>query len=189
MFLPILQSFNTTTTVEVRSSLPATEIVREMRDAIGRLDPKLPLYGSGSLDQMLGLAFLPSRAAAITLSAFGVLAIMLAATGVYGLVSYAVARRLREIGIRVAIGAQPRQVVQLVLGRTMMLLLVGAAVGFVLALAAGQVLASIVYQASPRDPEVLALVWATTILLGLVASLPPTLRALRVDPLTALRYE
>ena len=71
----------------------------------------------------------------------------------------------------------------------MMLLLAGAAVGFVLALAAGQVLASIVYQASPRDPEVLALVWATTILLGLVASLPPTLRALRVDPLTALRYE
>ncbi|HTS13076.1 MAG TPA: ABC transporter permease [Candidatus Limnocylindrales bacterium] len=189
MFLPILQSFNTTTTVEVRSSLPATEIVREMRDAIGRLDPKLPLYGSGSLDQMLGLAFLPSRAAAITLSAFGVLAIMLAATGVYGLVSYAVARRLREIGIRVAIGAQPRQVVQLVLGRTMMLLLVGAGVGFVLALAAGQVLASIVYQASPRDPEVLALVWATTILLGLIASLPPTRRALRVDPLVALRYE
>ena len=114
---------------------------------------------------------------------------MLAATGVYGLVSYAVARRVREIGIRIAVGAQPRQVLWLVLGRTMTLLLAGCAVGFVLALAAGQVISSIVYGVSPRDPAVLAAVWLMTILLGVLSSWAPTRRALRVDPMMALRHE
>jgi predicted permease len=189
LYFPILQHYNTTTTLTVKSSLPEAQVVREMREAMARLDPEMPLYGTGGLEQMLGLAFLPARAAAIALSAFGVLAIMLAATGIYGLVSYAVARRVREIGIRVAVGAQPHQVLRLVLGRTMVLLLAGCAAGFVLALAAGQVLASVVYQVSPRDPAVLTMVWVTTVFLGVLSSWAPTRRALRVDPMMALRHE
>ncbi|HXJ94304.1 MAG TPA: ABC transporter permease [Terriglobia bacterium] len=189
LFWPILQNHNSTTTLEVRSSLPAAQMVREMRQAVAELDPQLPLYGTGSLNQMLGFAFFPTQAAAIALSAFGVLAIMLAVTGIHGLVSYAVARRVREIGIRVAVGARPSQVLRLVLGRIMTLIAVGSAIGLVLALATGQVLASVVYGASSRDPKTLAAVVATIALLGLVSSWAPTRRALRIDPVRALRCE
>jgi macrolide transport system ATP-binding/permease protein len=189
VFWPILQHYNGTTTIEVRSSLSAAQSVEAMREVATRLDPQLPLYGTGSLNQMLGFAFFPIRAAAITLSAFGVLAIMLAVTGIHGLVSYAVARRVREIGIRVAVGARPAQVLRLVLGRTLVLLATGSVIGLVLALAVGQVLASVVYGASPRDPVILAGVVVTIILLGALSSWAPTRRALRIDPMVALRYE
>ena len=189
VFQPILERYNPTTTLIVKSSVPETQMVPEMRQAIARLDPHLPFFGTGSLEQMLGFAFFPTRAAAVALSAFGVLAIMLAATGIHGLVSYAVARRVREIGIRIAVGARPAQVIRLVLGRLMVLLIVGATLGLALALAAGQVLASIVYQASPRDPEVLAAVILTVALIGLLASWAPMRRALRVEPTVALRVE
>ena len=189
LFWPILQNYNGTTTLEVRSSIPAAVVVREMREAVTRLDPELPLYGTGSLDQMLGFAFFPTHAAAVALSAFGLLAIMLAVTGIHGLVSYAVARRVREIGIRMAVGARPSQVLRLVLGRITVLLAIGSLIGLALALAAGQVLASIVYGASSSDPRILLAVLATIALLGLLSSWAPTRRALRTDPMTALRYE
>jgi predicted permease len=189
VFWSILQSYNSTTTLEVRSSRPAAEMVREIRSAILRLDPELPLYGTGSLDQMLGFAFFPTRAAAIALSAFGVLAMLLAATGVYGLVSYAVSRRTREIGVRMALGARPVQVLRLVLRKTAILLAFGSVIGLILALAIGRVIASIVYQAQPHDPVVILTVGATIALLGLFSSWSPVRRAMRVDPTVALRYE
>jgi predicted permease len=189
VFWPILQNYNSTTTLEVKSSLPAAQIVGEMRQVVARLDPELPLYGTGSLNQMLGFAFFPTHAAAIALSAFGLLAIMLAVTGIHGLVSYAVARRVREIGIRMAVGGRPSQILRLVLGRIAVLLAIGSAIGLVLALAAGQVLASVVYEASPRDPRVLAAVLAAIVFLGSLSSCAPLRRALRIDPMTALRSE
>jgi ABC-type antimicrobial peptide transport system permease subunit len=160
-----------------------------MRQALVGLDPQLPLYGTGSLDQMLGFAFFPTHTAAVSLSAFGVLAVMLAVTGIHGLVSYAVARRVREIGIRMAVGARPPQVLRLVLGRIITLIAIGSVIGVVLALAAGQVLASVVYGASSRDPQILTAVLGTLVLLGLLASWVPTRRALRIDPMAALRHE
>lgn len=189
VFWPILQSYNATTTLEVRSSAPAAQMVAETRRAVQRLDPNLPLYGTGSLNQMLGFAFFPTHAAAVALSAFGVLAIMLAVTGIHGLVSYAVARRVREIGIRVAVGARPAQVLRLVLGRTLALVTIGSAIGLALALAAGEVLASVVYGASARDPVILTGVAITIVLLGGLSSWAPTRRALRIDPMAALRCE
>ena len=189
LFWCILQQFNSTTTVEVRSSLPATQMVNEVRRTVAQFDPRLPMYGTGSLNQMLGFAFLPTHAAAVALSAFGLLAIMLAVTGVYGLVSYSVARRVREIGIRIAVGARPAQVLRLVLGRVVVLLAIGSGLGLVLALAAGQVLASVVYQSSPRDPGILAAALGAMALFGLLSSCSPAYRALRIDPLAALRCE
>jgi ABC-type antimicrobial peptide transport system permease subunit len=189
VFKPILQSYNTTTTLEVRSSLPEARMVGQIRQAMARLDPNLPIYGAGSLEQLLGFAFFPSRAAALVLSAFGLLAVMLAVTGIHGLVSYAVARRVREIGIRMAVGARPVQVLRLVLGRVMLLLAAGSAFGLVLAIAVGRVLASIVYQASPRDPLALAAVLAAIVLLGLLSSWAPARRALRIEPVIALRHD
>lgn len=188
-FRSILQQYNTTNTLLVRSSLPEAQVVEQMRKVMTQLDPHLPLYGTVSLRKMLGFAFFPSHAAAIALSAFGLLAIMLAATGIYGLVSYSVARRVKEIGIRVALGARPIQVVKTVLGRSLVLLLIGGAIGLGLALAAGQVFASIVYHASPHDPLVLAAVIMTLSVIGLLASWVPTRRALRIQPTVALRQE
>jgi len=189
VFWPILQSYNPTTTLEVRSSLPATQMVSEIRRTMAKLDPELPLYGVGGLEQMLGFAFLPTRAAAMALSAFGVLAILLAATGIHGLVAYAVARRTHEIGIRMAIGARPFQILRVILSKTAALLFFGSLIGFAAALAVGRVIASIVYETQPRDPLVMASVWLAIALLGLFASWSPARRATRVDPLVALRYE
>jgi len=164
-------------------------MVEQMRRVMAELDPHLPLYGTGSLRQMLGFAFFPMRAAAIALSGFGLLALMLAATGIHGLVSYGVARRVREIGIRIAVGASPAQVVRLVLGRTAVLLGIGALIGLGLALAVDTVLASIVYEVSPHDPVILMLAAATMGMLGLLSCLAPTIRALRIQPMIALRQE
>ena len=189
VFWPILQSYNSTTTLEVRSSLPAAQMVSEIRRTIAKLDPELPLYGASGLEQMLGFAFLPTRVAAVALSAFGILAIMLAATGIHGLVSYSVSRRTHEIGIRMAVGAQPMQILRVILSRTAVLLLFGSLVGFASALALGQVITSIVYADHPRDPLVMVSVWLAIALLGLFASWSPARRATRVDPMVALRYE
>jgi len=189
LFWSILQNYNSTTTLEVKSTLPPTQMVSEIRRTIARLDPELPLYGAGGLEQMLGFAFLPTRAVAVALSAFGILAIMLAATGIHGLVAYAVSKRTHEIGIRMAIGARPPQILRIILSKTAGLLFFGSLVGFALALAVGQVITSIVYEARPADPLVMLSVWIAIALLGLLASWSPARRATRVDPLVALRYE
>src|SRR5437588_10748482 len=108
---------------------------------------------------MLGFAFLPTRAAAVALSAFGLLAIMLAATGIHGLVAYAVSRRTHELGIRMAIGARPIQILRVILGKTAGLLFFGSLVRCGLALSAGRGMTCIVYESPPRDPIVTCGVW------------------------------
>ena len=189
VFWPMLQVHNSTTTIEVRSPRSATEMISEVRGAIRQLDPELPLYGTGSLEQMLGFAFFPRRVAAIALSAFGVLAMVLAATGIHGLVAYVVSRRTHEIGIRMALGASPAQVLQHVMGKTAALVVLGSFVGLVLAMAMGQVIASVVYGAQLRDPIVMLCVLFTIALLGFFASWSPARRATRIEPTVALRYD
>jgi predicted permease len=189
VFEPILQRYNATTTVAVKSALPSEQIVAAVRQAVAALDPSLPLYGAGPIEQMLGFALFPSQAAAVALSAFGILALVLAATGIHGLVAYAVSRRRREIGIRIAIGAGSRNVLRVVLGRIALLLGIGAAAGLALAVAAGQLLANIVYEVSPRDPLVLGGVAASIVLVGALASWAPARRSLRTQPIDALRAE
>jgi ABC-type antimicrobial peptide transport system permease subunit len=114
---------------------------------------------------------------------------MLAVTGIFGMAAYSVSRRLRELGIRIALGAQRREVLGAALGRAFRLLTFGSIAGLVLGLAATKVLGYIVYQASPRDPLVLAGVVLIMLLLGLVAAWIPAQRALRADPLMLLREE
>jgi ABC-type antimicrobial peptide transport system permease subunit len=114
---------------------------------------------------------------------------MLAITGVFGMASYVVSKRLRELGIRVALGATRRQVLRTSLGRSMRLLAIGSVAGIVLGVLGSSVLSHIVYQATPRDPVVLVGVCLTMLLLGLVASWLPARRALAVDPMILLREE
>jgi ABC-type antimicrobial peptide transport system permease subunit len=177
------------TALLVKSSLPAAETTAAVRRVMTDIDPELSLFGETSVDGMLGLTRLPMRVAGIALGAFGLLAMILSATGLHGLVAYAVARRQREIGIRVAIGATAKNVLTLVLSRVSTLVTIGAAIGVVLALAAAPLLASIVYQASPLDPIVLGGVVVIMVAVGLVSCWGPAKRSLRIDPVLALRAE
>jgi ABC-type antimicrobial peptide transport system permease subunit len=153
---------------------------------LGSLDPSLPLFGVRSVEEMLGFVLFPMRAAAVVLGAFGVLAVMLAATGIHGVVSYAVARRRREIAIRVAVGATRRSIMQLVLRRVAALVALGTLFGLPLALATRELLGTIVFGGPVNDLATLAGVALIVGLVGFVASWLPARRALGLAPAAAL---
>jgi ABC-type antimicrobial peptide transport system permease subunit len=127
--------------------------------------------------------------ATVALGVLGLLGAMLAITGVFGMASYIVSKRLRELGIRVALGANQRKVLGAALGRALRLLAIGSAAGMILGLLATRVLASIVYEATPKDPMVLAGVVLTMMGVGIVAAWIPARQALAVDPIILLREE
>ena len=127
--------------------------------------------------------------ATISLGVMGLMGAVLAITGIFGMAAYSVSKRLRELGIRIALGAQRKQVLEAALGRALRLLAFGSAAGLVLGVLASRVLAYIVYQATPRDPLVLACVVLAMLLLGLLATWIPAQRALSVNPLILLREE
>jgi len=189
IFWPILQHYGSTTVIIARSPLPSDQLVRMLRDAVRDLDPALPFYEADSLDDSLSYPLFPAHVAASMLGAFGVLAIALAATGVYGVMAYAVARRRREIGIRMAIGATQRQVMSMVLRRTVILLAIGASLGAVAALIAGDLLSPILYNVSPKDPAAFALAVVLMAAVALAAAWLPALDAARIEPSSALREE
>lgn len=189
LFWPGSQRYNPTTTIVVKSRRPAAEMLRQMRQLIATIDPRIPMYGAGTLESMLGFALVPMHAAAVALSAFGFLALILAVTGIHGLVAYSVARRTRELGIRIAIGARSTEVLRLILGRLAVLVALGLGVGVVLALAAGQALSAVIYGVSARDPGLLLVVVGLLMVAAGISSWRPARRALRTDPMAALRYE
>jgi ABC-type antimicrobial peptide transport system permease subunit len=127
--------------------------------------------------------------ATVSLGVMGVMGAMLSITGIFGMAAYSVSKRLRELGIRIALGAQRRELLQAALGRAFKLLAFGSTVGLILGVLASRVLAFIVYQATPRDPLVLGSVVLAMLLLGLLATWIPAQRALSVDPLILLREE
>jgi len=187
LFLPILQVKNSSTVLLIRSLRPGTEMVPAVRQAVNEFDPSIPIFGVRSWAEALAIALFPARAATIALGIFGVLALMLALTGVFGLASYTVSKRLRELGIRVALGAHRPDVMRAALGRTALLLTVGSAAGLLLGIVATRVLAMIVYQASALDPVVLLGVLAIMTLVGIVSASVPATRAVTVNPAKLLR--
>lgn len=189
IFEPELQGYDEATVVVVRSALPDAEMGRQLRQVVASIDPQLPVYAAGSVRQMVDLAYLPARAATVSLGAFGALALMLAVTGIYGLAAYAVSRRMREIGIRVAVGARGWQVLRALMGRLGVMLTLGSAAGLALGIASAQVLSAIVYQASPRDPWVLGGVVGTMLAVAVLSAWIPARRALAVDPIRSLRHD
>jgi predicted permease len=189
IFEPMAQRWSQDQTVIARSPMPETETVRLMRRAALELDPTLTVFADGSLTSALGLALFPARMAAVVLGAFGALAVILAATGVYGIMAYAVSRRTREIGIRMALGAAPSQVARVVLMRTAKLLAAGTAVGFAIAFAAGQFFSVILYGISAHDPLTYFCAITLMAMVAFVACWVPARRAIHVDPLTALRMD
>jgi predicted permease len=188
MFFPVEQNADSDTSLVVRSRLSTAEIVPELRRRLTQVDPNLP-FSFHSWPDALALVLFPSRVATASLGVMGLLAAMLAVTGVFGMAMYSVSKRIKEFGIRVAMGAQAIQVMRSALGRPLVVLLLGSASGLLLGVIASQLLAQIVYEATPRDPLVLAGVMITMALLGMVATWVPAQRALEIDPAELLREE
>ena len=189
VFEPYAQAWTSEVTIVARSPLPEVQVVGMLRRAVAGLDPGIAIYGAGSLTEQLGLVLFPARIAATVLGAFGLLAVVLAATGVYGVMAYAVSRRTREIGIRMALGAKPGQVVRVVFAHTALLLAVGTGAGLALSLAAGGLFSQILYGVSATDPATYAAAIALMAVVAGGACWLPARRAMTVDPVNALRTE
>jgi predicted permease len=188
IFLPILQSPSAQTCLVVRANGDPQQLGTAIKNTITQLDRGLP-FTVRTWNQELESALFPSRMATMSLGVLGVMGAMLSITGIFGMAAYSVSKRKRELGIRMALGAQRKEVLQAALGRAFKLLAVGSAAGLLLGILASRVLAFIVYQATPRDPLVLAGVVLAMSLLGLLATWIPAQRALSLDPLILLREE
>jgi predicted permease len=188
MFLPFLQSPASTSDLVVRSHRDPQELSAAIRAKLREMDEGLPV-DTGTWSSFLDVALFPSRVATMALGVMGMIGAMLSITGIFGMAAYSVSKRLRELGLRVALGAQRKEVLHAALGRAVTLLAVGSVAGLVFGILATRVLAFIVYQATPRDPLVLTGVVVAMSFLGLVATWIPARRALSVDPMVLLREE
>jgi predicted permease len=188
MFFSFLQLPSPGTFLVVRSERDPGEMATALERALHGLDPGLPIVVR-TWNQEMSSALFAARVATVALGVLGMLGAMLAVTGIFGMASYTVSKRLRELGIRLALGAQRQQVLRAALGRAFVLLSVGSAAGLLLGVLSSKVLSYIVYQAVPRDPLVLCGVLLTMLMLGLVAAWIPARKALAVDPIILLREE
>jgi predicted permease len=188
MFLPILQSPSSDTWLVVRSNREAQQLGEAIKTRLRDLDAGLPLLME-TWDQAMRLALFGPNMATLSLGVLGAMGAMLSVTGIFGMAAYSVSKRKKELGIRMALGAQRKEVLQAALGRAIRLLAFGSAAGLLLGILASRVLASIVYSATPRDPVVLAGVVLAMMLVGLLATWIPAQRALSVDPLILLHED
>jgi ABC-type antimicrobial peptide transport system permease subunit len=185
----LLQSYDPRMTLVVRTTGEPQSVAAVVREQIHALDANLPIADVKTLRDQLDLSLFPSRVAAWTLGGFGVLALLLAAIGIYGVVSYSIAQRTREIGVRMALGAREKDVLRMVLGEGFLVIAIGLALGLLLAVAATRVIAGFLYGVGATDPITFVTVPLVLGLIALAASYIPARRATKVDPLTALRYE
>ncbi len=186
MFLPIAQSPSSETYLIVRSDREPGQLASALRRTLAEVDPGLP-SSIQSWSEAMGAARFGARMATISLGVLGVMAAMLAVTGIFGMAAYSLSQRSRDLGIRIALGAQRQDVLQAALGRPLKLLAFGSVAGLLLGLLATQVLGHIVYQATPRDPLVMAGVVLAMCSLGVLATWIPAQRALAIDPMTLMR--
>jgi predicted permease len=191
-FLPLLQSPSSQTYMIVRSSgvrgEAAMQLAPVIRSTLRALDPGL-LFEIQTWNQDLKNALFFSRVATQSLGVMGAMGAMLSVTGIFGMAAYSVSKRLRELGIRMALGAQRKEILRAALERAFKLLAIGSAAGLILGIVASRILGSLVYSATPRDPLVLTAVVLAMSLLGLVATWIPAQRALSIDPAILLREE
>lgn len=188
MFFSFQQQQSSGTWLLVRSKRDPQEISKSLESRLHGLDGGLP-FVVRTWNEGMSSALFAARVATVALGVLGLLGGMLAVTGIFGMASYTVSKRLRELGIRMALGARGKEVLQAALGRAFVLLSVGSVAGLAMGLLATKVLSYIVYQAAPNDPLVLGGVVVTMLLLGLAAAWIPAQRALKVDPIILLREE
>jgi predicted permease len=188
VYLPLAQSDQWYATFVVRSYLPQNEIATELERVLSGFQPDAPITVQSWPHSMAGALFAP-RASTAALGVMGLLAAMLAVTGIFGMAAYNVSRRMKELGIRIALGARSKHVMSAAVGRPIVLLGAGSLVGLLSAVFVSRLLGQIVYQANPWDPVVLVGAVLTMTLLGIAASAIPALRAMAIDPSKLLREE
>jgi ABC-type antimicrobial peptide transport system permease subunit len=188
VFLPLLQTENGVRVFVVRSQRAPNETAAALERTLTDLEPNAQVTVQSWPGAIVD-TFFPARAATVALGVMGLLAAMLAMTGIFGMAAYNVSRRMKELGIRVALGARAVHLMSTAVGRLMVLLTVGSLVGLLWGVLASRLLGQIVYQANPREPIVVSGAILTMALLGIAASAIPALRALAVDPSKLLREE
>ncbi|HMB28242.1 MAG TPA: FtsX-like permease family protein, partial [Blastocatellia bacterium] len=173
----------------VRTSAKPETVIGAIRGEFRKLDPNLPVTDVKTLTEHMSLSLFPARAFASLLSAFGLLALALAAIGIFGVMSYAVSQRTREIGVRMALGAGAKDIFKLVIGRGLLLTSIGVGVGLALALVGTRLISSLLYSVSAIDPLTFAGVTLLLVAVAFLACYFPARRAMKTDPMVALRYE
>jgi putative ABC transport system permease protein len=189
LYLPYLQNSVSSLTVVVRTDRDPASLSSGVREAVRAADPELPVYQVRTLESMVADHAAPRRLAALLIGVFAALALLLAAGGIYGVMSYAVAQRTAEIGIRMALGAQQREILGMVLRHGAAMALAGVGIGLVAALALARLITRLLFETSASDPSTFSLVPLLLLAVALLACYLPARRAARVDPLVALRYE
>ena len=175
-------------TIAVRTA-NASAAVPAIRAEVRALDPAMPLYDIATMEERAERVTARYRYSSVMMSGLAGLALLLAAIGTYGVVAFAVATRTREIGVRVALGARPRDVLRLVLGGGLRLAAAGVVLGLAGALAGARVLATMLYGVTPHDPITFATIAAIVMAVAIAATYLPARRAMRVDPVVALRAD
>jgi predicted lysophospholipase L1 biosynthesis ABC-type transport system permease subunit len=189
IYRPFSQNYSSSASVVVRASGDPRGLIPAVRREVAALDENLPAQYLQPLTETTGLATWSARTGAVALSFFGLLGLALAVVGIYGVMSYSVARRTREIGLRMALGAEARDVVKLIIKHGMRLALVGTVTGLALAVAMTRLIASLLYGVKATDPATFAGVAVFLMVVALLACYLPARRATKIDPMTALRHE
>jgi putative ABC transport system permease protein len=190
MYWPVAQIRSTPSlAIVVRTQSDPDALAPAVRDAIAKIDQAQPIYDMQSLDQLVAKSLDQRRFTLTLMLLFGVIALVLSAIGIYGVMAFAVTQRTQEIGIRMALGASALDVLKMVVGSGMFLAVIGVAVGLIGAFAVTRLMASLLFGVSPTDLVTFGLVTAGLLMVALLACYIPARRATKVDPLVALRYE
>jgi macrolide transport system ATP-binding/permease protein len=189
IYIPLQQQYTPNMTLHVRAATGVEALLAAVRREVQALDAQLPVYNLKTLAEQKDGALYAERMAAALLVLFGLLALLLAVIGLYGVLAYAVTQRTRELGIRLALGAEPRDLLRLVIGQGLKLTLIGLQLGLAAAFALTRLLEKFLFGVSTTDPLTFALLALLLVAVAFVACWVPARRAARVDPLVALRYE
>jgi predicted permease len=189
IYLPYRQWPVQSMSVVMKTTTPPESLVAAVRQEVRAIDPNLPVSNIGSLEKIISESISQPRFYMLLLGIFATVALLLAAIGIFGVLSYAVSQRTREIGIRMALGAPGRTVVSLIVRQAMILVVSGVAAGTIAALFVSQTMTKMLFSVTPTDPITFAGVAAVLVGVALFASYLPARRATRVDPIVALRAE
>jgi ABC-type lipoprotein release transport system permease subunit len=189
MYFALEQNFVSTAVLHVRSGGAPATVLAAVREVVRTLDPNLPIFDARTVEEHMRSAVFAQRMGANLLGVMGILAVILAAVGLYGVIAYAVSQRTQEMGIRLALGAAPRDLLRMVMRQGLVITGMGLAIGLALAFAATGFMRSLLPGIAPRDPMTFVAVPLVLIVIAAVAALIPGRRAGAVDPVVALRYE